>query len=369
MKTLFVESNNIVSLSGAFTLLNSDENTFSVLMFMACENHFSNETLKEVFPLLSKPIIGGVFPELIHEGVRKSSGTLLIALPFKLKSALIDLESSSEEIANQLAAFHPEPFVTESSLFVFTDAFSSFKDFFIESLFNFFGTNISYLGGGAGSLSFKQFPCIITNTGLHANCAVIGLSEHKIAIGAAHGWKPISEPLKVTKSVINQLITIDWRPAFEVYKEIVEAHSGEKFNDSNFFDIAKSYPLGITKVDAEMVVRDPYMVANSTIHLVDIITQGEYINILHGNMKLLLEGATIARNLALSKLKNRSEDTEMFCIDCISRVLYMQDDFDRELQAISSKGKVNGILSIGEIANSGESYLEIYNKTVVIGVW
>ena len=47
----------------------------------------------------------------------------------------------------------------------------------------------------------------------------------------------------------------------------------------------------------------------------------------------------------------------------------METDFTKELKAIGHEVDVTGILAIGEIANSGESFLEIYNKTIVIGLW
>ena len=58
-----------------------------------------------------------------------------------------------------------------------------------------------------------------------------------------------------------------------------------------------------------------------------------------------------------------------FFIDCISRVLFLEGDFEQELQAVSRSGiPLIGALTLGEIANSRNDYLEFYNKTSVVGV-
>jgi hypothetical protein len=336
---------------------------------MADHDKYSNEMLVSLFQGIEKPVIGGVFPELIYKGKRKKSGVLIFPLDFKIKAQLFDLSHTPADFLSQLANEHDDALDTSSVLFVFADALSNNKEPFIESLFNFFGITPTYIGGGAGSLRFQKFPCIINNAGIHSNAAVIGWARKKVAIGVAHGWHSISEPLKVTKAIENRLISINWRPAFEVYKKIVESHSGMEFNENNFFEIAKSYPLGIAKIDAEMVVRDPYMVKNDNLYVVDAVKQGEYVEILHGNMQSLLIGAATAREIAMMKLENRTMLESVFCIDCISRVLFMQDSFKEELDVVGKNADVYGMLTIGEIANSKESFLEIYNKTVVIGIW
>jgi hypothetical protein len=118
-----------------------------------------------------------------------------------------------------------------------------------------------------------------------------------------------------------------------------------------------------------MVVRDPFAVIDNVLQLVDNVDEGEYVEILHGNLDSLLVGASKAREIAFSKIKDGMDIHSVFCIDCISRVLFMETDFTKELKAISHDVDVTGILAIGEIANSGESFLEIYNKTIVIGLW
>lgn len=369
MRAIYVPPGDMQSLERHLTDFRTNDDYKSLLFFMAFKDAYSDDALTPLLQSSPKPIIGGVFPELIYMGERKNSGVLLIPLTFELDMQLFDLTDTSEDFLSQLELHQkntPDPF---STLFVFIDALSNNKEAFIESLFNFFGINLTYIGGGAGSLKFEPFSCIITNKGIYSNAAVIGWGSKKIALGVAHGWKSVSIPLKVTKADKNQLISINWKPAFEVYKGIVEAHSGMKFTAGNFFEIAKSYPLGISKIDAEMVVRDPFAVTDNVLNLVDTVNQGEYVEILHGDPDSLLSGASKAREIAFSKLEDGMDKNSIFCIDCISRVLYMENDFKRELDAIGLDNEVSGILPIGEIANSEESFLEIYNKTIVIGLW
>jgi len=369
MEASYIFSNNIKSLENQLEEYRVENKIKSALFVMAEDEHYSNDLIKPLVKKFRKPIIGGIFPELIYQGERKKQGVLLLPLPFELKTQLFDLSETSEDFLKQLELEQKDSLDPSSTLFVFTDALSNNKESFIEALFNFFGINPTYIGGGAGSLKFKSFPCIITNSGLHTNSVVIGWTNKKSALGVAHGWRAVSDPLKVTKAMGNQLISLNWKPAFEVYKDIVESHSGMKFTSDNFFDIAKSYPLGIAKIDAEMVVRDPFMATDEVIHLVDKINEGEYVNILNGDMDSLLAGATKAKGIAMSKTDESMDKESIFCIDCISRVLYMQNNFIKELEVIGYNVNVNGILTIGEIANSEESFLEIYNKTIVIGVW
>ena len=166
----------------------------------------------------------------------------------------------------------------------------------------------------------------------------------------------------------NKIKSINWKPAFEVYKEIVESHSAMKFNHNNFFDIAKSYPFGISKMDEEKVVRDPFKVTNNTIYFIDNIQEGAYVEVLHGNIASLLKGSEKALKNAFLNNAIDNNYSNTFCVDCISRVLYLNNNLQQELDIVSKNSNVSGIFSIGEIANY-DSILEIYNKTIVIALW
>lgn len=363
-----LRSDNTISLNNCLKKIENNNTVKSVLLFIADEDSYNNTSLTSVLTNFTKPIIGGIFPELIFKGERKQTGILIVPLAFELNTQIIKLSDSPDLTFKQLEKVQKNSTNTSSSLFVFFDALGKGKSEFIESLFNFFGVNPTYIGAGAGSLNFKSFPCIFHNTGIHENVAVIGWAKKEVSIGVAHGWEPISKPLKVTETYRNEVISINWEPAFEVYKKIVEQHSGEVFNKTNFFDIAKSYPVGISKIEAEKVVRDPFKKVNNTIHFVSSIKKGEYIEVLHGNTSSLLKSASTAILSSMDKWGNKPINS-VFCIDCISRALFMNEDFNKELEIIDNQASTSGILGIGEIANSGDSFLEVYNKTIAVAIW
>lgn len=346
----------------------NDNDSFKALAVIIAEKtsiHFDD--LNKTLSTVNKPVFGGVFPELIYNSERYNEGVMFLEINYSVSPSVINLKSDNidtyiQQIANSASEINFE----YNSIYVFLDAFSSNKLSFVNALYDFFGTTVKYIGGGAGRLSFKQEPCLIKGSEIYADSALVVFSAKDHSIGVAHGWEPISEPIKVSKAEKNIVYELNWKPAFEVYKNIVESHSNQKFTTDNFFDIAKSYPLGISKLDTELIVRDPLFVGdNNSLVIVDEVPQGDFVQILNGNKDSLIKSAGIASDTAI----NRASDNDlsaMFCIDCISRVLYLQNDFGSEIQKISDRNNLNGILTIGEIANSGDGYLDIFNKTVVV---
>lgn len=342
----------------------------SVLFLMTNDELFSVDFLNPLLQSFQKPIIGGVFYELIFNSQRKNKGVLLIPLHFELKTEIFDYADTDKTVFEKLELSFSNTLPEKGSVFIFTDAFTPSKNNLIEDLFNFFGFRFTFLGAGCGSDSFVSFPCVIHNSGVRANAGVMGFTHTHLSLGVAHGWKSITEPLKVTESEMNKIISINWEPASELYKNTVEKHSGLKFDETNFLEIAKCYPIGLVKIDGEMVVRDPFLASEGNLYCLDNIDKGQYITIMNGDIDSLVEGAHKA---AVSCLDNKAAlDIPMkfvFSIDCISRVKFLADDYTRELKSIGGDLPVNGVLSFGEIANVGHSFLEIYNKTVIVARW
>jgi hypothetical protein len=357
---------DLISLKETLKKIQFDYQIKGLILFGSDKNRPSTDEISSALSLNSKPLLGGIFPEIIAEGQRKEEGFVLIPLYEELEVAIFENTDQADNIDTQIASWLTSYPNDIGSVFCFVNAFWQYKTTFMNSLYNELGPFVNYLGGGAGSLSFESFPCIFANQSIHENAAVIGTLKQAITIGTAHGWHPISDVIKVTETNGNAIVTLNYQPAFKVYKEIVETHSKQNFSDTNFFDIAKSYPLGLVKLDDEMIVRDPYNTKDDVLYVVDEVPQGEYIRIMNGNIESLLEGAKKAVDSS-----NNLENFEgnQICIDCISRVLFMKEDFAKELNFLNINQVANGVLSIGEIANPGNTVLELYNKTVVVAKW
>ena len=197
--------------------------------------------------------------------------------------------------------------------------------------------------------------------------------DYKLFLGIEIGWEYLEGPFLTTNSQKNVLKTLNFKNAFEVYKEVVEKDSGMKFEDDNFFDIAKSYPLGIIKYDKEIVVRDPILIdKNNNMVLVGDIPHHSTINILKGKAENLIKSSGNAIKKAMEQLDCEQNENSVILFDCISRSIFLGDNFVKELEEIEKQMKPSknlfGALTLGEIVNNGNEYITFYNKTCVIGV-
>lgn len=314
--------------------------------------------------------IGGIFPKVIHGNTILEKGIVLNSLNNLTNSFLI------KDISSKKYSFPKVHFENgfNYSLFTYVDGLTSNISAYLGELYGHYGMQTNYLGGGAGSLSLKQMPCVFNNEGIFQDAAVIAIMKMDSKIGVKHGWKKVDGPFIVTKAEGNTIKEINWSNPFELYKNIVEKHSGKFFTDSNFFEIAKGYPFGILKDDAECVVRDPLMVNDKG----ELICVGELednmlVDILNGDKDSLIQAAKSATEESLQQVTNPKK---AIIIDCISRILFLEDFFQLELEAITGTItkkyptlSIGGALTLGEISSYGEGFLEFYNKTTVVGLF
>ncbi|MFK7160912.1 FIST C-terminal domain-containing protein [Marinospirillum sp. MEB164] len=377
MQLSFCPSADFDQLKQALTALEAQNEIHSALVFAADANGWSDEQLNPLLTRSRLTLVGGLFPQIIYQHQAYEQGFVLLALSTPLDWAVIpglsdpeqDFDAPLEALADAWeASDHEEQAATHLLL---VDGLATRIATLIESVFDQFGLAHPHIGGGAGSLSFEQKPCIITPEGLMMDVALLARLPLRASLGVAHGWQPISLPMEVTRAHKNEVHQLNWQPAFQRYQTEIEAHSGQKISADSFFDLAKSYPLGINRLGAELLVRDPLLVKNqSTLVCVGEVPEGALVRLLTGSPASLIEAAGQA-TLDAERLwqQQNTHDAEItLVIDCISRVLFMGEQINQELAQTGTARPQFGVLSLGEIANAGQDYLAFYNKTIVVGL-
>lgn len=307
-------------------------------------------------------IFGGVFPAVIVDTEHFDTGILILSIP--QVEAIIPLrEKDNEEIFK-----HQADLKEIRTALLFTDGLMGETDAFLRKVVNTFGNTLNVIGGGAGFMTLKQQPCIFTNEGIFQDGGVIALLKNSSKIGVKHGWDILEGPFLATSTDKNCIKELNWRPAFEVYQEVIENNSDYRFTPTNFFEIAKNFPFGIYKDGTEIIVRDPFVVtAEEGIMCLSEVPENSTLQILQGNPTSLIAAA---HSVAIESITSDKEAGEVFLFDCISRVMFLGDKFKDELKAIKKhtyegKAHLRGVATLGEIATAGNGFVEFFNKTIV----
>ena len=343
-----------------FLSKNKDSNTKKFLLVGEYTN-FDIEKLRTY----SGEIIGGIVPFIVFNNDFLNKGTISCDLSVEENHLLI------EDI--NCAEIEKDFFSNCNSLLVLLDGLSPSISNFLHTLFENVPENTQIIGGGAGKMTFEKEPVIFTKDGMYQDSAILVSLKSNLTVAVENGWENLEGPFLVTNSENNVLKTLNFENAFQVYKGIVEKDSNKRFTDDNFFDIAKSHPLGIVKYDKNLIVRDPiYLTKDNHIVLVGDIPKNSTICILKGTKENLVKSSGKAVQKALSKLNNKNEEYGVVVFDCISRAIFLGDDFNEEISEIKKYVNPNrnlfGALTLGEIANNGDEYIIFYNKTCVIGL-
>ncbi len=341
-----------------------------ILLFVAEETPFDYTKIQ---PLLKKTRVivwGGIFPEVIFEDSSYKKGVVGCSIQSSVSIEVIsNLNNFNGVLSKKIISKNTE------TLFILNDGWSNNILFLIETLYEISGKEMTFIGGGAGSLKNMKRPSLFTNDDLFANGAIIAGIEGYMPVGVEHGWESIHGPVIANEVEKHILKSVNWESAYKYYKKVVEQDSGMKLRSDNFLQVSKCYPFGILKYDKEIILRAPIGVdSKNNILLGSEIPKNSMLMIMKGDHKKIISAAGSATEQAKEVFiaKKKRLPKKALIIDCITRALFLEKMFENELKIIKEKGDAGitlfGFLSLGEIASYGEKYIELYNKTVVVGM-
>lgn len=342
-----------------------------LLVLVADANDLSPERLNPLLQNVQLPVFGGVFPAVIYQGHHYTRGSVVVGLPVAPRLTTIrGLSCATPATLEAAMAVLEDVNDAPGTAFCWADGFSQQLTPLLQAFHSQVGLKYKVIGGGAGSLDLHPKPCIITNAGLLEDAAVLAIVDLPSGVAARHGWVKLSGPYHVTESAGNVIYTLNWRPALQVYKAAVSSVYTKEWDEERFYEVAQNFPFGIQRYGVERVVRDPVRAEGESLVCIGDVPQGALVDILSATQTSLLVAADEALLEAESQLRRYGRAHTVFIVDCVSRMIFLQDRFQRELINLYLPGTATvGVLSLGEFACNGRDYPSFLNKTTVVGMF
>ncbi|HPW28501.1 MAG TPA: FIST N-terminal domain-containing protein [Rhodoferax sp.] len=348
---------------------------------------FLPEAQKEQVSLLQSacarlqiPLVGAIFPALVHRGAFHTEGIWLLrfdTMPFYSLHADLPVDAegadrSADLLAQQIAGQLKDQ--QEATLLMLFDAMLLNIGSTLDALYLRLANRVHYAGANAGSETFQAMPCLfdgnrVVNNGL----LMVLLPDHKGAI-LEHGYKAPQNTVYATSTSGNRVSQIDWRPAFEVYQELVQSQYGVQITRDNFYEHAVHFPFGIVRANHHVVVRIPVMLNDDgSLFCVGEVPANSVLTLLksptvdsHETLAVLHDG--------LRALNGDCAGTELLLFYCAGRRMHLGlERASLELQAFETRTQatqVAGALSLGEIGGSTlHGYPLFHNATLVAARW
>jgi hypothetical protein len=179
--------------------------------------------------------------------------------------------------------------------------------------------------------------------------------------------------LSATSTEGNRISMIDWRPAFEVYQEIIKAEYGIALTTENFYQYGVHYPFGMLRANAEVVVRMPVAIAEDG----SLFCIGE---VPENAMLVLLKSPAPDENSCIQGLAKALETAHgdlhgcrLLTFYCAGRRMHMGEGAEVELAVLTEASAVEelaGAVSLGELGCTQlDGYPMFHNATLVCTAW
>jgi hypothetical protein len=338
------------------------------------------ERLQSVCARCKVALAGAVFPALVENGEFRMQGLWLlrfdsmpyVALHENLPHDAVGAARVAEQIGIQIRAqINDDPQVT---LFLLFDALVPNISTLLDELYLQLANRVHYVGANAGSETFQPMPCLFDNARTIQNGLLLMLLQPHLGAMLAHGYCAPPEMISATSTEGNRIRQIDWRPAFEVYQELVHAQSGVEVTRENFYQHAVHFPFGIIRANHEVLVRIPvaleedgslFCVGEVPANAVLTLLEAPKIDSQH-TLQTLVQG--------LTGLNGDLADSEILLFYCAGRRLHLgleaASNELRQFAQLTRATSIAGALSLGEIGSSLQwGYPLFHNATLVVTRW
>jgi hypothetical protein len=278
-------------------------------------------------------------------------------------------QASAEMAARivQLLGYEQRP---ADAILVFGDGLNGNADEFCAAL----PAHLPLVGGlsSADLQSANGFQIAGLQSGGGAMSAAFLRGNIKIGIGHGHGWKPVGNRFRVTRSRGFWLRTLDGHPASETYSQLFGKPARQwAFPPLNY--TTRIYPLGFEQEGTtDLLIRAPLRVeADGSFRLNSVLRDGSDAYLMIGSPSDCERAAQQAAQQAMLPLGKTRPAFALVLMD-IGWHLLMQSRIDDQIRAIQNvigeDVPLAGGYTLGQIvpAQPGEAHPRFLNQHVVV---
>jgi hypothetical protein len=322
------------------------------------------------------PVIGCTTAGEITASGPRTTSVVIMALGgkgFSIATAAANgeegrLRQASAEVANSFSQIEDRPF---NVLLLLSDGLGGDQQEVVRGAFSVLGAEIPLVGGCAGD-DMRMQHTFQFHGGEVLEHAVVGAaigSEGPIGIGVQHGWRAVGEPMVVTASDGNQVMSLDDQPALDAYLQRLDAPSEVCDDEVAFTHFAATHPLGLSRRagdEVRFVAGSDF--ATRSLNCIAAVPQGSMLRIMEGDYDSVLDATDIACEQAVAALGGRTP-LGMLTFDCVARKGVLGEagsgaEVDR-LTDYAPGAPVAGFYTYGEIART-HGVSGFHNQTLVV---
>lgn len=329
--------------------------------------------LQEICREEDTPLIGAIFPALVVKEEFRTHGLWLLRFDDMPPYALLgDLKNAEADIATRIAAAVGKHLTNtgNTTLFMAFDAMVPNISTILDGLYLQLADRVVYAGVNAGSETFQPMPCLFDREVVIGDGVLLLILENRNGAILEHGYKAPEELITATSTEGNRIISIDWRPAFEVYSEVIRTQFGVEVTPENFYRYASNFPFGIVRADDEVLVRIPVAVeADGSVFCVGEVPANAMLTLLQApqvdstkTVEALVDGIT--------KLNGDLSGRDLLLFYCAGRRMYLNERANGELAEVarlSQARQIAGALSLGEIGSSRLHGYPLFHNATLVG--
>ncbi|MDN2663431.1 FIST signal transduction protein [Psychromonas sp. 14N.309.X.WAT.B.A12] len=364
----FTNSSSIDELNIAINIV-CQENIQGLLLLTCVDNNYLEPQINKILSDCQLPIGGGMFPKIIYHGKNYSQGAIIVGLRIKPEIINYPMYNSDERDIDQYIQSNSLVIQHHKSFLILSDALCNASEDFVDHFYNYMGSGVTVIGGGAGSLDFLPRPVIYTNQGVKGYITQVIALPCSLINSIGHGWEIADGPYLVTSADGHYVHSLNYQSTFSLYKKVVQQQVAVPLSDNFFVEYAKSFPLGMASLDGEILVRDPIQTNASYLECVGNVLVNSMVYLLKSDKhKMLASTQKVANEIALDKQENKT----LLLFNCISRDSFLGTDINEELSIIQNtlpETPLIGAMALGEIANTDNGSIRLLNKTTVLGAF